>query len=280
MSRGTGWRPVLPWGHWLTTMVIDDISYFVDEDGRAWSSVRKAFWWGSLGMPNDSSGVFDRDLEHFFGVLAAIDRRRPPRRETVVDMFEGDGDYHRFYLQWLVSVGIMNPRVDVFSARLSRAGREVLMMLAATRPQPLWSVPIGPGSPAALTPSHPRDAARERWFDETDAVAIGLRYRFMRDVVHGKWAIKLLGDTLGGTTPAAPTLWSHLFDEEEVRDRFHHWLCVRLDRWMAWGRLAHERGASELTQRLLTLMTIELTRGDDIVASLLPNGDGRRAVEP
>jgi len=193
MSRETGRRPGLPWGHWLTTVKIDDISYFVDEDGRAWSSVRKAFWWGSLGMPNDSSGVFDRDLEHFFGVLTAIDRRRPPRRETVVDMFEGDGDYHRFYLQWLVSVGIMNPRFDVFSARLSRAGREVLMMLAATRPQPLWSVPIGPGSPAALTPSHPPDAARERWFDETDAVAIGLRYRFMRDVVDGKWAIKLLG---------------------------------------------------------------------------------------
>ncbi len=54
------------------------------------------------------------------------------------------------------------------------------------------------------------------------------------------------------------TTWSLRFDTDEQRDEFYEWLCVRLDRWPAWAKLADGHPHLELTQHLLMVMTAAL----------------------
>lgn len=50
------------------------------------------------------------------------------------------------------------------------------------------------------------------------------------------------------------TTWSLRFNTDEQRDDFYEWLCVRLDRWPAWAKLADGHTHLELTQHLLMVM--------------------------
>ena len=68
-------------------------------------------------------------------------------------------------------------------------------------------------------------------------------------------------------------MWSQLFDDAETRDRFHHWLCVRLDRWAAWGDAAYRHGAAHLSQLLLALVVAGMEAGGSDRAPLLTIGD-------
>ena len=258
-----------PWGYWLRGVSAGAVlSTLVDEDGTCWASVREAFWCGSLKMPGRRSGVFDREVERLFGVLTAVDRRSPSQREMAVDMFEGDSDFYGFYMRWMQGAGLLDPAVHIFDATLTAKGRAVLLMLAATRPHQLWAVAAGPDSVAALTSVRPISADRERWFAETATLAAKMQFRFNRDFIYGRNVIVLTGDALGDRMPLGRTLWSQMFDDAEVRDRYHHWLCIRLDRWAAWGEMAYRQGAAHLTHHLLTLLAIELSRGEDVVSSV------------
>lgn len=280
MSYAAKHRPGYPWGYWLRGVERPYGLGYVDDDGGVWRSVREAFWYGRLRMPVVTN-AFDRGFEKLFGVLTTIDRRSPRIDEMVVEMFEGDRAFYHFYLYWLISAGLLDPdHWDPSYPRLSDEGRAVLMMMAATRPQPFWAVAVGADTVAALELDHPVAADRERWFERTAAFAAGMQFRFRRDFVNGKWAIVLTGDDLGDAMPIVRTIWSHFFNDAEVRDRFHHWLCIRLDRWAAWGDIAHRQGADELTDRLLTLMAIELTGGDDVVQPPLSIVDDRGSVGP
>ncbi len=102
-NRGpnSGRNQPLPWGHWLT-----QIGY------RAWRTARaeagaasgRRFWVGRLGFP--SIHFVPEQQELLLRVLSTIERGTDQRSEGRHELFSGDMLFWRFYICWIVSIGL------------------------------------------------------------------------------------------------------------------------------------------------------------------------------
>lgn len=264
-------NPSLPWGYWLHADAGAYGGPLVDEHGRRWETVREAFWIGRLGMAR--SIMTEEHLERLMTYLATTSRRVVHGSESVHDLFAGEQDFERFYRAWVYSQGLAGGDPP-FGSGISVEGHAVLVMLAATRPSQVRSVPVGGEAIATLAPSKASDVETAAWLDRIEAMSGKLPFRFERRELWRKPAVALVGDGLGGVVPLRRTLWMQSFSDNPSRDRFHVWLAHRLDRWEAWGNMAYRRGAPVLTQHLLAMM---MTAPDDPDGGVAP-GRGRRLL--
>jgi len=241
----------LPWGWWLRS----NGGMLEDQEGRRWPTVRKAFWVGQLGFPDEH--VAREQLELLLRVLVTLDRRYRDGRETIHDIFAGDMIFWRFYMGWLRSLGLLALDTGALDGPLSNRGRSVLRMLQATR-DPDWA----PLPFAAIAASVARgeettaDAAREKALAEFERQARNLPYVFAREAVHSTFVVTLTGVGTGAKMPVRRVMWSQSFPDRRARDDFFAWLADRVERWEDWGKLAYWKGASDLTQHLFALVAI------------------------
>ncbi|MBD8548376.1 hypothetical protein IFT82_16765 [Sphingomonas sp. CFBP 8760] len=241
----------LPWGWWLR---MSD-GALEDEDGRRWHSVRDAFWHGHLRFPGVALKGEQQEL--LLRILNAIDRRDAYGQETMHDLLGGDLMYWRFYRCWLASVGLTAAEGDrnVFDARLSGDGRSVMLMLRATR-DPDW-IDLPFADIVEAIGAADRDApgiARETALRAFERSVARRPHVFARERIGGSHVVTLTGMATAARMPTRSVMWSHPFAASPARDDFFGWLAGRVDRWDDWTRLAYERGASALTQHLLTLV--------------------------
>ena len=253
-------NPHLPWGYWLLATTVSGRPTLEDEEGRCWASVREAFWGGRLGMDVENRRLMNQQLELMLGVLAAHDRRIVVSVESVEDMFQGSHLFLVTYISWLKSEGLLTQKSKPgsLSPALTPEGQAVLIMLASTRIPGAAAIPVGPDAVRSLSGEPSRHDERERWFKEVDTFAAKQRFFFQRTEVAGRSGIVLIGERMGRRIPIRRVLWSQSFADEESRDAFYLWLCMRLDRWEAWGEAAFMRGAARLTQHLVSLMAAEM----------------------
>jgi hypothetical protein len=245
-------NPNLPWGYWCRVSDQEWPPLF-DENGREWTSLREYFWSERLGMASASEHDREHALEVLLSVLVAIDRRVIGIEEKVIDLFQDCWHLARQFLgHWLEGLGLTD---EGLSGSLTPEGRAVLVMLASTRS--LRAAPIPIGLPVFEATNGPDlDAARavnESVMDQCDAFAEKLEFRFVREDVAGRPAIKLIGPPTGNNVPLARTLWSIDFPRLHERDRLYRWLVDRIDRWEDWAERARQHGAQALSEHLLRL---------------------------
>ncbi len=240
----------LPWGYWLH--VDPGRNDLIDEDGNRWESVRHCLWNGRLGMPGRYSELVDSQLEFMLTILAAHSRDLVPIEERVLDLCEGSWTLRAHYENWLEAVGLLTERG---AYGLTAEGRAVLLMLASTRSTDYAGLPIGLGS-LGLTRGLDGGATREyreRVLAEIEARTTDLPFRFVRDTLEGRAAIKLLGARIGSNMPLSRTLWAIELPDTHARDRLFAWMALRVERWQPWGSLANEQGAQALSEHFLQL---------------------------
>lgn len=54
-------------------------------------------------------------------------------------------------------------------------------------------------------------------------------------------------------------IWSQVFADEESRDALFQWLCIRVDRWAAWGKKTGHMGAPHFNALLVTLLATDMS---------------------
>ncbi|HEX7820251.1 MAG TPA: hypothetical protein VF463_06490 [Sphingobium sp.] len=259
-QTGDGGGRTAPWGWWLTAQR----DGFVDDDDRRWSSVRDAFWQGRLKFP--PAHFADEHHELLLRVLTSLDNRLVGEVEGRHDLFLGDMMFWRFYMCWLVSIGLTEEpghRSTALESGLTAEGRSVMMMLHATR-DPDW---------VDLPMSDVIDAARASGWDEAHAAREGALKGFEAEAVHLPWVfsrhrvgesflVKLTGIARDARMPTRRVIWTQSFSDEKVRDDFFAWLASRVERWEDFGGLAYRRGADALTAHLFALFVAAPLAGD------------------
>ncbi len=246
----------LPWGWWLRAR--DGV--LEDEDGRTWRSVRDAFWQGELNFPDVHFAPEQHEL--MLRALSALDSPCSDANEHRHDLFGGDMLFWRFYQCWLASIGMVDlsnrlgMQVSPLEGRLSDEGRSVLLMLRATR-DPSWvDLPMAEIIEAVTSSAVTADEdARERALKAFEA-SIGLRrHVFARERIGRSYVVTLTSMPAGrgARMPVRRVTWSMAFTEAAIRDALFAWLAARIDRWDAWGEMAHRKGADAFGQHLFGL---------------------------
>jgi len=255
MTRGRHVDPELPWGCWLRIEPGDGVAEFVDDaTGERWSTIRDAFWHGRLGM-DGPIGILPA-LEFLHGVLSQWARRKPDSRELTTDMFAGNSLFQGWYLAWLTREGLIAWREG-----LTAEGWAVLHMLMGTRPQDVRKDRPGRATVAQLVELGLGPEEREARLARVEQAALKWGVGFRRTKI-GAWPHVILVKRGEGEVPVLETSWSLRFENEEQRDAFYEWLCVRLDRWPAWAEMAGRSRQPELTQHLLMVLAISATNTD------------------
>lgn len=72
----------------------------------------------------------------------------------------------------------------------------------------------------------------------------------------GAWPHVILVKRGVGLVPVLETSWSLCFGTEDQRDTFYEWLCVRLDRWLAWSEMSRRSRHPKVTQHLLMKLAV------------------------
>lgn len=248
----------LPWGYWLCST--GDAGrrdpMLLDEQGRAWKSVREALWVSRLGMAKWArSDLMHQELEFLLAVLVAIDRRIIGTEEQVLDYF-GNWDKARFYGAWLHGQRLVEPSPGLdLSGSLTPEGRAILVMLASTRRHDERVIAIGLPTLRPWTGLNKGmdEETRETIIRAQEAAAQRLRFRFVTEELQKRPGIVLLGDGLGPNVPIRRKLWSISYPDVYARDRMYFWLHDRIDRWGHYGELAFRDGARALSEHLLQL---------------------------
>ena len=247
----------LPWGWWMRSRG----GVLEDEHGRTWASVRDGFWQGELGFPEAHFAPEQHEL--MLRVLTAVDRGWASAAETKYDMFDGDMMFWRFYMCWLMSIGLLETSqplglgVSPLERGLSDYGKSVTMMLQATR-EPAWEdLPMQDVVDAvAASARGPADDDREDALQAFER-AVGLRrHVFARECV-GRSHLVTLTSMAGGPgtrMPVRRVVWSTSFKDAAIRDDLFAWLATRVDRWDAWGAMAFDDGANAFGRHLLGLI--------------------------
>jgi len=246
----------LPWGYWLHAEL--GHHELIDEDGKSWDSVRQCLWQSRLGLPRRHLAFIDAQLEFMLAILAAHDRRTVPLEERVIDLCDGSWTLRDHYDSWLQALGLLRHSEGHSEGQhqgLSAEGRAVLLMLASTRSAEHGGQPVGL---AALGLTHGLDrgttrAERDHALARIEAHTHDLALRFVREVMHGRPVIKLIGREIGSTIPLARTLWLMAFPDAYARDRLFAWIAQRPERWILWGSLARDEGAQALSEHFLQL---------------------------
>ena len=240
----------LPFGYWC---IADPNRYphLIDEHGRRWPSLREYIWCSRLGMARGSNFEFNAMTEFLLAVLAAIDRRVVYIEEQVNDLFAGAWDLARNYSSWLEGHQLS----EGLTGDLTPEGRAILVALASTRGGDAAPIPIGLPT---VAPWRGLDGGetleeRERVFKISEAFAIGLPGRFVRERISRRAGIKLIGAPEGANIPLGRVLWTMTFADEHARDRLFAWLIHRIDRWEAWTGIASDDGAQAFTEHILRL---------------------------
>lgn len=254
MTRRVPVDPELPWGCWLRIEPGDGTpAEFVDDaTGERWGTIREAFWYGRMGMPRGAD-VPQAKLEFLHGVLAQWARRRPESAERTTDMFTGCGQFSSWYMAWLTREGLIAGRDG-----LTAEGWAVLHMLMGTRPQDVRNDRPGRATVAQLVELGLGPEEREARLARVEQAALKWGVGFRRTKI-GAWPHVILVKRGEGEVPVLETSWSLRFENEEQRDAFYEWLCVRLDRWPAWAEMAGRSRHPELTQHLLMVLAISAT---------------------
>lgn len=236
----------VPWGYWLRKD--PGAKGLVDENGEVWESLRHYLWHDRLSM----GSVLNLDLasEQLLAVLHAASNRRVAREEAVHEFFFEVWRESWHYQAWLEAQDLTE-RDEV-----TLEGRAILRMLAATRRRDVAD--LAPLDFPTLHPWNGLDhgttrAEREQVMAELEAAGRALRYRFVREPIAGRPAIKLIGYEIGNNIPLTRVLWTLTFVDDYARDRQFAWIAHRLDRWQSWGELAAEHGARALSEHLLLL---------------------------
>lgn len=263
MTRRVPVDPELPWGCWLRIEPGDGTTAeFVDDaTGERWSTIRDAFWHGRLGMGDGPIGILPA-LEFLHGVLSQWARRKPDSREVTTDMFFGNSMFQGWYLTWLTREGLVAWRDG-----LTAEGWAVLHMLMATRPQDVRKDRPGRATVAQLVELGLGPEEREARLARVEQAALKWGVGFRRTKI-GAWPHVILVKRGEGEVPVLETSWSLRFENEEQRDAFYEWLCVRLDRWPAWAEMAGRSRHPELTQHLLMVLAVASTGGRETPPSL------------
>ena len=248
----------LPWGHWLVTDDEQVFHRYLDEDGKAWSSVREALWIGRLGMPRVHVKDMNLALEFLASVLAVIDRRTIGVEERVHSVFAKDWGMDRFYAMWLIQQRLIAPQSVsglTLDCPLTPEGLAILVMLASTRSIKDSPLPLGMSwirARRGLDHGTDRKAILDL-VERQVAFARRLDYRLVRCELHERPALKMIGIDTRLSVPRSRTVWSMVHADEYARDRFYLWAHERIDQWEQWGRLARDDGAHALTSHLLGL---------------------------
>lgn len=250
MMKGRTTGRDMPWGWWLRA----EDRRLVDEDGRSWLTVRDAYWRGCLGFPADHGE--DGQQELLLRVLTAVNARFVGEAEGRHDLFSGDMMFWRFFMCWLVSIGLSSTEggKSPYEASLTDEGRAVMLMLRATR-DPTWAeLPMKDVMESVRTQGlGAAESARERELASFEAEAVHLPWVFARRRIGASFVITLTGITHDSRMPTRRLIWTQPFSDEFVRDDFFAWMAERVDRWEDWGRLAYQQGAGDLTRHLLAL---------------------------
>ena len=249
-----GRHPDLPWGYWLTS--IGDVAGeppLVDDEGNEWSSVRRAFWEGRLGLPFNNHHRMNDCLEFMLAYLAMMDGRFVKREERVEDLFQGEAHLEQFYGAFMESVGLAEWNHNGATSE----GRAVLLMLIATRDRDDANEAIGLDWVAAtkgLARGQERKAAAEM-VEEREQAASRMAHRFATDTIGGNPVVKLIGLRITSEIPVRSTLWTMTWEDGDsyARDRFYLWLLERIDRWDAWSEMVTEQGTRALTEHFMKL---------------------------
>ncbi|MEI5688083.1 MULTISPECIES: hypothetical protein [Sphingomonas] len=234
-----------------------------DGQGGSWRSVREAFWVGRLGFP--SIHFVPEQQELLLRVLSTIERGTDQRSEGRHELFSGDMLFWRFYICWIVSIGLadVDGRGNPLNPLLTEEGLQVRLMLSATA-DPAWAELRMSEVVDAVRRAHHggpeelREAMLQSFERESAARPTG----FARKTVGRSHMVTLTGLSTEGRMPLRRTFWSLGFADPEHRDDFYGWLAQRVHRWDDWAAIAYNKGADALTQHLLTLMSSSICNLD------------------
>lgn len=266
--------PNMPWGCWLRIEKIGSAWRYVDDEtGASWGSVRAAFCTERLGLPFHTGEPSPALLETVHAVLAMAARRRVDDRELLADLFLGSTTFAAFLRLFLAGAGLVKLHEDGREiAGLTREGRAALLMLIATRPHSARQSPPTSATITELAELGMGPEGRDERLARLEAEAAAWDAAFLRRNVAGKPTV-ILSKRGSGPMQNLQTVWSLSFNTEDERDRFHEWLCHRLDRWPDWAELASEFGSQKLTHRLLGVMAAGL-QDDGASAPSMPTVAG------
>lgn len=256
MSGPRAVDPELPWGVWLHVRPkTNGLASFLDEaTGREWRTIREAFWCGRLGMPLEHDRLPEERLEFLHGFLSQWARRPSNSFERTTDMFAGNHQFSKWYLDWLQAQELIDTDRD---KALTAEGWAVLHMLMATRPQEVRQHRPGRATVLELTEVGLGPEEREARLRRVEQVSAGWDVAFRRSQI-GAFPSVILVQRGSGPVPVLQTTWTLQCDSADQRDAFYEWLCVRLDRWPHWVELAKSHLGRELTHHLLVVMAASL----------------------
>lgn len=255
MSEPNDDAALLPWGHWLRTKPGAGEMILVDENGRKWPSVRKAFFHGKLGFTEVDGNFFETELErmlvYLLGASNPFGVAGMPSRGG--ELFQ-DKTFAIFYQNWLGAHGLLkdNPRTLQHSVQITPEGRSVAKMLLATR----WPGREGlhPDVEAMLFTGGRVEEVDRTSFERGDEDVAHMKYAFVRERIGRQPSICLVHRDASLRMPLVRTLWAQTFADERSRDVYHVWMSGRLERWNAWGDIAFRGGGDALTRHLLSLL--------------------------
>lgn len=270
--------PELPWGHWYRVdHGASGLVYVDDATGATSPSLRSALWHDRLGMPGVNADPSPDLLELVHAVLAATARREPSYREQLADLFDGNRLFHRLFHLWLGSAGLAVATKDGEGVGdLTPEGWSVLHLLTATRPYDVRRERPSAATIAMLGELGLGPEDRMLRFERLEREALRWDAAFLRRDEGGRSGV-VLAKRGEGPVPVMHTVWSLTFPTDGQRDDFYDWLCLRLDRWQAWGDLASEYGSTKLTHKLLGVLAASISEGRDQAPPVAPSGLGGAA---
>ncbi len=236
----------MPWGWWLTS----DGATLRDEDGQSWSSVRDAYWIGTLGFPSRVGSA--EEQERLLRALVSIAQQRDYWPGLINELFGGDRSFWTFYEGWLVSIGLYARKPGAYSGSLTVLGKSVMRMLQATR-KPQWvALPMATvfSELDAIRGGATVDEASLQSFEQQ---ASAMPFRFMREKVGASFLVTLTMIDLQQSMPLRRVVWGQSFKDERHRDCFFAWLASKVEHWEDWKNIAYLHGPSFLTDHLLKL---------------------------
>ncbi|MFH8651959.1 hypothetical protein ACH37Y_04490 [Sphingomonas paucimobilis] len=255
--------PELPWGNWLRGEHVDGETVFVDEDtGERWPSMRAAFWNGRLRMQDHFGKTPHELLETMHAVLVATIRCKPTIGEQAGDIFQSSELYLLLFHLWLAREGLVELTEDGRGAKTVTAeGMAVIHMLLATRPYDVRKQRPTAATIAQLYELGLGPEMRENRLARVEKAAARWDVAFLRRHEAGRPSI-ILSKRGDGVVPIFETVWTLGLGSKEHRDRFYEWLCIRMDRWPAWGELATSYGSDRLTHHMLEVAVAALMDND------------------
>jgi len=243
--------PELPWGSWLRIEPCNGGDMFVDEQGRAFHSIRDALWVGRLGMPSTHPHGRDEKLELLHAVLATHARRIPNGGSLRYDLFHCKGVASDWFMSWVYAQGLLVEKQGL--PKITSEGWAILLALDATRPVAVRQMRPDWPSIRCLLELGRGPVGDEDKRAEVEAAAQSWKAAFLRRQLGDKASI-VLSRRGEGPIPVMTTVWSLAFGEDRHRDLFYSWLCERLERWPEWAEIAGGSRGSDLTRHLLMTM--------------------------